>query len=178
MKRLSDTEFKKLLLSELKKTESKAHSKTNFFELLRTKYSIHKGRALELHDKFYSEWAQLREQGLNKGIEQSGIDDAKKGIKTKQERMLYLQQAVEEMKAQLSGMVKFTFMVGNAIKHSHTGDFFMLPIEKQLDIRAKIKEYTAELNKMGGDYAAQKLETTINAKPESYTLPDGTVIKF
>ena len=48
-KRLSDEEFRDILFSELNKGNEKAHLKTNFYELLCTKNSVAKGRALKLH---------------------------------------------------------------------------------------------------------------------------------
>lgn len=64
--RISDEQFRELLIKELAKPDNKANLKTNFFELLSTKYSIHKGRALELHDRYYSEFAKSKNEGLAK----------------------------------------------------------------------------------------------------------------
>jgi len=166
MTRLTDTAFKAELLKELNNPDGVGHSKTNFYELLRTSYSIEKARALKLHTQFYSEWAALHEAGMNKGIEHGAAEAAQKGLKSKTERMLSIQRAIEEMEAQLNGEAQFYFMVGNQLQGSHKDDgTFTLPVERQLEIRGKIKEYTAELNKMCGDYAPAKTEVQLTQTP-------------
>lgn len=76
-KRLSDELFKDLLFKELNSGNEKAHLKTNFFEHLRTNYSLHKGRAMELHDLYYPEWSNLN----NKATAEQTIDNAKETAK-------------------------------------------------------------------------------------------------
>lgn len=76
-KRLSDELFKELLFKELNSGNEKAHLKTNFFELIRTNYSIHKGRAMELHNIYYSEWSNLN----NKATNEQTISQAKEAVK-------------------------------------------------------------------------------------------------
>lgn len=63
--RLSDDLFKELLFKELNSGNEKAHLKTNFFQLLQTKYSLDKTRALKLHDIYYSEWATAQNKAIN-----------------------------------------------------------------------------------------------------------------
>ena len=74
--RLSDDLFKELLFKELNSGNEKAHLKTNFFELIRTNYSIHKGRAMDLHDSCYPEWVNLQ----NKATNEQTIEIAKESV--------------------------------------------------------------------------------------------------
>lgn len=76
-KRLSDDLFKELLFKELNSGNEKAHLKTNFFELIRTNYSLHKGRAIELHDTYYPEWVNLQSKATN----EQTIEQVKESVK-------------------------------------------------------------------------------------------------
>lgn len=76
--RLSDELFKDLLFKELNSGNEKAHLKTNFFEHLRTNYSLHKGRAIELHDTYYTEWVNLQNKVNHEQTIKSAIKSAKK----------------------------------------------------------------------------------------------------
>lgn len=93
------------------------------------------------------------------------IEDAKEstkqGLKSKFERVMEYQHEITRMYEQLTGSIKFTFKVGNSIKHSHAPDgTFMVPIDVQNDIRTIIKVYKAEISKIEGDYASNKTEIT------------------
>jgi hypothetical protein len=156
-KRISDTEFKQKLLSELKKEDSKAHSKTNFYELLRTKYSIHKQRALELHSKYYSEWANLRESGLSKGIERNAIKEAESGLKSKLEKQLHIQKQIDEIQNDIDrGVLEDYVVVGGKLQVVNK----IMNAETKAYLRKTIKELYAELNKMDGSYAPTKIAGT------------------
>jgi hypothetical protein len=159
MKRLSETEFKSILLSELNKADSKAHSKTNFFELLRTKYSIHKGRALELHKKYYSEWSKLREDGMNTGIQDAAKEQAKNGIKTKIERQLHIQKQIEDIQNDIErGIMEDYFIIGGKVQAVNK----IMNAETKAYLRKTIKELYAELNKMDGSYdKSDEPQTTV-----------------
>jgi len=109
------------------------------------------------------EQQRIREQAEGKVAEK--VEALKTQLMTSVDKQLYMQNAITEMQEQLLGKVKFTFLVGNKIMHSHNADVFMLPVEKQLEIRGKIKEYTAELNKMCGDYAPMKTDVQITQTP-------------
>ena len=88
-----------------------------------------------------------------------------RGLKTKFDRAFFYQEQIVLMEKQLSGAEKFTFIVGNKPLSSHdkSGNF-MLPIEKQNEIRKAIKEYQTEISKIEGDYAAIKNDTKLEVK--------------
>jgi hypothetical protein len=77
-KRLSDELFKKLLFEELNSGNEKAHLKTNFFQLVQTKYSCDKTRALKLHDLYYPEWVNLQDKANNEATIKGAEKIAKK----------------------------------------------------------------------------------------------------
>ena len=161
MKRLSDTEFKKILFSELKKEDSIAHSKTNFFKLLRTKYSIHKGRALELHDRFYSEWANMRDKGLANGIVRAAEKEAQMGLKSKLERQIHLQKQIDDIQSDIDrGIIEDYIIVGGKLQVVNK----IMNAETKAYLRKIMKELTAELNKMDGSYAPVKVNTEVKTK--------------
>lgn len=63
-KRLTDDQFKQILFINLNKGCKDSSFKTNFYELLRTKYQIGKQRALELHDRYYPEYTDKTSDAL------------------------------------------------------------------------------------------------------------------
>lgn len=85
-KRISNAQFKELLIKELAKPETKAHIKTNFYELLQTEYSINKQRALKLHDLHYSELVSERNGKLAGKTIEMEIEALKANLSDKNER--------------------------------------------------------------------------------------------
>ena len=162
--RISDEKFRDILFAECNKGTDDAHLKTNFYELLSTKYSVHKARALQLHDIYYPEWAKLNQKGINEGTVTNGEAQAKKGLKSRTDRIMQLQNEIEHMESQLRGDVEFTFIVGNSIKTSHTSGVFILPVQVQNEIRREIRAHNSEISRLEGDYAATKSDLTTNGK--------------
>jgi len=88
------------------------------------------------------------------------VDAVKQGLKSKIDRALFYQNQIDIMEMQLTGATQFTFIVAHKPVKSHntkTGEF-VLPMEKQNEIRAQIKSYQTELAKMEGDYMTAKSE--------------------
>jgi len=86
------------------------------------------------------------------------VEAVKQGLKSKIDRALFYQNQIDIMEMQLTGAAQFTFIVANKPVKSHntkTGEF-ILPIEKQNEIRDQIKSYQTELSKMEGDYITAK----------------------
>lgn len=77
-KRLSDELFKDLLFKELNSGNEKAHLKTPFYDLLSSKYSIHKTRARQLHDLYYPDWVNLQDKATNEVTVSQAKETAKK----------------------------------------------------------------------------------------------------
>ena len=85
------------------------------------------------------------------------LESLKSGLKSKLDRLMFYQNQIDEMQKQLTGASRFMFIVGNkpVASHNSKGDF-ILPLEKQNDIRKAIKEYQTEISKIEGDYAITK----------------------
>ena len=116
-KRLSDEAFRDILFSELNKGNEKAHLKTNFYELLCTKNSVAKGRALKLHGIYYSERSKIKENATNDAMQTEIANSVKSGIKTKDERILILQIESEKILSELAnGEHKETVKIGNKVQ--------------------------------------------------------------
>lgn len=86
------------------------------------------------------------------------LESLKSGLKSKLDRLMFYQDQIDEMEKQLTGASKFMFIVGNkpVASHNSKGNF-VLPLEKQNDIRKAIKEYQTEISKIEGDYASIKI---------------------
>lgn len=81
------------------------------------------------------------------------VEALKQGLKTKIDRLLFYQNQIDIMEKQLFGEIKFMFIVGNKPVSSHNSkNEFILPLEKQNEIRKQIKDYQTEISKIEGDY--------------------------
>jgi|SRR3972149_6088208 len=101
---------------------------------------------------------------------QNAINDVKSGLKTKLERQLFYQSEIAVMEKQLRGEIESTFKVGNTVKNTHGINkegtkIFIIPIETQTILRDTIKSYLAEISKMEGEYAPQKVDITTGGNP-------------
>ena len=90
--RISDELFCELLNKELANGNMTAHSKTNFYLLLQTNYSLDKARALKLHDFYYSEWARLQKQAIDIATTNNKIKDVEGQIITRETLLAELDQ--------------------------------------------------------------------------------------
>ena len=178
-KRLSDEGFRDILFSELNKGNEKAHLKTNFYELLCTKNSVAKGRALKLHGIYYSEWSKIKENATNDAMQTEIANSVKSGIKTKDERILILQIESEKILSELAnGKHKETVKIGNKVQ---SYERLLTPSEKAT-MRKTYRDLQAEISKMQGDYAETKMkhsgdaENPIMSKVEIEVIHSGTKI--
>lgn len=102
---------------------------------------------------------------LNKAKEDISIatevEAVKSGLKLKIDRLMFYQNQIEIMEKQLIGETKFMFIVGNKPISSHNSKGeFVLPLEKQNEIRNQIKSFQTEISKIEGDYASIKNDIT------------------
>lgn len=84
----------------------------------------------------------------------------KSGLNTKFQIGMDLQEQIQVMQNQLKGLSQFTFTVGNKILNSHTNGVFMLPVQVQNEIRAKILNFSSEISKLEGYYQPTKIAQT------------------
>lgn len=117
---------------------------------------------------FDSDWNKANEKyidhqdEINKAKEQASINEEverlKKGIKTKHHRLDFYQTQIELMQKQLTGEIVTYFLIGNKPAVNPNKGEYILPLEKQNEIRKAIKEYQTEISKIEGDYAATQQE--------------------
>ena len=110
-------------------------------------------KAVATHKEYQSKLNNAKDE-VSIGIE---LESIKTGLKSKLDRLMFYQNQIDEMQKQLTGASRFMFIVGNkpVASHNSKGDF-ILPLEKQNDIRKAIKEYQTEISKIEGDYAITK----------------------
>lgn len=102
-----------------------------------------------------------RQKELERIKLQDTIEAAKKGLKSKSERVLFYQEEIDILIKQLKGHLPFAFKAGNKLNKSHNqAGEFMVPIDVQNELREQIKSYQSEISKIEGDYAPKKLEVT------------------
>lgn len=163
---ISDAKFRDILFKECNKSNSKGHTKSNFYEHLRTSYKIEKQRALRLHDLYYQEWQNLNDKSINKQTIDNAKEAVKSGLKLKLERMMHLQSMLEP-----------DYMVREVAGISQGQPIWVnRPLQPK-----EIQIIHAELSKMAGEYMPTKIAETdtsgndkkINTKIK---LPDGTEI--
>lgn len=136
--RVSDEKFQLLLIDEINKGNEDAHLKTNFFQLLQTKYSIDKTRSLRLWDKYYPDIMKRIEDAKNKETEKLAKKQVRKDIANKTERMIAATKILrgEELRALGMHMSQPTFSDS-----------------------MRAAEY---LSKIEGDFAAEEVNHTIS----------------
>jgi hypothetical protein len=120
---------------------------------------------------------------VNKAKEEASItievNAVKQGLKLKIDRLMFYQNQIDIMEQQLIGSVKFFFIVGNKPVSSHNskGDF-VLPLEKQNEIRKQIHYYQSEISKIEGDYATIKNDLTTNGQSLNPTERDARIAQL
>ncbi len=170
-KRVSDEMFRQILIKELAKPDSEAHLKTNFFQLLQTKYSIDKTRALRLHDKYYSEIIE----GRNKKLEDEATAEEEKFIKSqisgKNNHAMEMIETIKEMEVErenLKNIKKGAVKVGEQIIITTDSDVIAAK-RAIISINAEIRNIRTQIGKWYGFEAPKKLDHT--SKGESINQP-------
>jgi hypothetical protein len=80
----------------IKLFESGNTSKTNLYELLRTKYKLEKQRCLKAYDVAILEWQETREKATNEQIHANQSEALKRGLKSRIEWVLELQKELDD----------------------------------------------------------------------------------
>ena len=180
--RISDTRFVAILNKQLNAGDDYAHVKTVFFEkYIKPIYAVQKGRALQLHDKYYGEWAvkmKAEQDKLSKKLIEKGV---KNGLRSRLDRMLFYQKEVDALTEMLEGKKEFTFVLNGRMVRSHQNEKFVCPVQVLNEIRKQIKDYQTEISRAEGDYAPIKTDVTTDGKPVALariTTADGTQVEF
>lgn len=115
--------------------------KSNFYELLRTKYKCEKSNTLKQYDIYEAEYDLNLNNGKDAQIQEAEKERLKSALLTKHERIL-IAQSIAQGKAWKSGDIKIVPSAGDRIR--------------ALDFIAKVE----------GDYSPIKSETIINGVDE------------
>lgn len=160
--RLSDQEFKQILFQKLNEGEQSAHRKTSFFKLLQSDYKIDKSRSLRLHESYYSEWARLQEEAIERTTIAQTVQQTTNLLQTKAGKIDWYINQIHEIERQLRGDVSTTFIIHSKVYPSHdSAKRFTMPIQIQDLLRRTIKDYISELSRLQGEYV-HKISQTDN----------------
>lgn len=112
--------------------------------------------------KGYQEKVKNRKEEASITIE---VEALKSGLKLKIDRLMFYQNQIDIMERQLLGIEKTFFIVGNKpVVNPNSKGEYILPIEKQNEIRKQIQSYQSEISKIEGDYASIKNDLTTNGQ--------------
>lgn len=162
-KRISKTESIKQILNLLRK----GYATTDITREIASKYDIHEA-TVYAHLKIAKEQYQDELERQQKEIEMVRLAEAKKvaqkGLKSKFERDVEIQDEIEHYKSVLSGEKKVSFILGQKVSATEN-----LPIQLVLLVQNTINDLRKELAKRLGEYEA----TTIRVEE---VKPDVTYI--
>ena len=162
-KRISKTESVKQILKLLRK----GYATTDITREIASKYDIHEA-TVYAHLKIAKEQYQDELERQQKEIEMVRLAEAKKvaqkGLKSKFERDLEIQEEIEHYQSILAGDKKVSFILGHKVSATEN-----LPIQIVLLIQNTINDLRKELAKRLGEYEA----TTIRVEE---VKPDVTYI--
>ena len=144
------------------------------------KYSVKFGRTERTFDKDWkkantliSDYQKRADKVKEDASIENEIEVLKSGLKTKNQRLLFYQNQIDVMEKQLIGETKIYFIINNKpVVNPNSKGEYILPLEKQNEIRKQIKDYQTEISKIEGDYAATKNDHT--SKGESINPPEIT----
>lgn len=132
-------------------------------EAIRTKMNMTKSTFYRM--KNYAELevqrrAELRQKKINEVIITGAVEAVERGLKSKTDRVLILQDQVEEI---LRDLEAETYTAVVPVKHPVTGvtsmeeaEMIMTPMQKAY-LRKTLKELQAEISRIEGDYAATQV---------------------
>jgi len=155
---ISDDKFRYELLQAVANGEDKCHNKTNFYQLLTTKFAIDKQRSLRLWDEYYPAIIDEVISQTNEIAKDRYAKFLEKRIKIKEERVLNLERELDRIIGELNGDIEFTYMLGNKIIASHQNGDFTAPVQIRNRLRQEMIRVQGEISKMQGDYAAEKID--------------------
>ncbi len=156
---------------ELKAYLSKGIAEANMcYEELRKRFKLGRTRFFTLFKTAQAELAQLKIEAQNRYVENSTKKAIENGLRTKSERLLFLQNEIDEMEKQLRGEVAFTWIHNSKILKSHSIDEFNLPVQIQNELRRLIRDYQSEISKLEGEYAPAKTDITSGGEKIQQTI--------
>lgn len=162
-KRISKTESVKQILKLLRK----GYATTEITREIASKYDIHEATAyahLKIAKEQYQDELQEQQKEIERVRSAEAQKAAQKGLKSKFERDLEIQEEIEHYQSILAGDKKVSFILGQKVSATEN-----LPIQIVLLVQNTINDLRKELAKRLGEYEA----TTIRVEE---VKPDVTYI--
>lgn len=171
---MKKSELKKTSLSNaqlkselIKQFEFGNTEKTNFYELIRTKFKVGKQRCLRMYDVAHKEWAELKDKATSDTVVANTIKGLESGLKSKIEHQLEIQAEI----LSLQDILKKGFILKKIkISEDETlekkeifGSYEIAQINGVIDRKRK------ELFLLDGMYSASKTEVSGNLEVKQIT---------
>jgi len=168
-RRISDDQFKELLLDELRKgIDGIGHERTKFYKTLQNDFSLDNTRAAKLYDKYFAEWSELNNKALNDTIVQEVKESAIESLKTKHLHIVELEALLEP-----------------DYRVDDVSVYMGVPVEYQRRLNpSEIVKIKAEIAKWRGLYEPTKVAETkvdgtdVENKPDIAKLPKETLLQL
>lgn len=128
-------------------------SKTNIYELIRTRYKMGKQRCLNMYDIVHAEWVTLRQAAQNGQLQANAVEGLKSGLKTKLERQLERQQLVEDIISKIEGRAQHFYLnaKGAICKTIQADGSVIIPSHVLKDLHYILDIHQTSLEKTEGD---------------------------
>ena len=130
--------------------------KTDLYGLIRTKYTLARGRYFKMYDLCLAEWSKIKEQADSEATIQAAGEAAKNGLKSKIEKQVHIQRLIDSIQTDIDN--GFYETIAGSV-NPQILQIALSPMEKAA-LGKTIKDLYAELNKMEGDYAPTKTAFT------------------
>ena len=158
-KRISKTESIKQILKLLRK----GYATTEITREIASKYDIHEATAyahLKIAKEQYQDELQEQQKEIERVRSAEAQKAAQKGLKSKFERDLEIQEEIEHYQSILAGKKKVSFILGQKVSATEN-----LPIQIVLLVQNTINDLRKELAKRLGEYAATSIKVE-EVKPD------------
>lgn len=156
-KTISDAQLKNELIKLFEGGNTSKYGKSATFGIIRQKYTLARDRFKNMFDSTLNEWQEIKQNANNDTIYQNQSEALKSGLKSKLERQL-------EIQSYLDPNYRVEEIVGVDVKNGKVIRA-MRPLTP-----TEIRNYHAELSKMGGEYSALKQETVVTVMPTTIEL--------
>ena len=158
-KRISKTESVKQILKLLRK----GYATTDITREIASKYDIHEATVyahLKIAKEQYQDELQEQQKEIERVRSAEAQKAAQKGLKSKFERDLEIQEEIEHYQSILAGDKKVSFILGQKVSATEN-----LPIQIVLLVQNTINDLRKELAKRLGEYAATSIKVE-EVKPD------------
>ena len=159
--KLTEQIFEQEVINALSSESSEIHRKSNFYELLQTKYTCTKAYTLKWWDIYYNKHITATNEALTDAVVTEKVKAFEMGLKSKTQRLIELQKQYNEIDVILENGITDAHTFANGELITGIRPLNALEIAK---LHLTIKEIRAEISKIEGDYATSKIDLTTEGK--------------